>query len=253
MGSELLPHRRAGEGFPVVLVHGYLGGSEQWASEIAHFSKRFDVIAPDLPGYGRAATWPALSRIGDLADAVIGLLNELGVDQFILLGHSMGGMIAQEIAAKIGDRVSHLILYGTGPLGLMPDRFEPIALSQQRLIDDGVAHTAERIGATWFCEGRQAPGFELVAGLGAQASDQGALAGLDAMIHWDGRDELKTLTMQTLIVWGDSDKSYRWPQVEALWKTLPNAQLAVMPGTAHAAHLEKPHLFHVILEDFLIE
>lgn len=251
MTDNILPHRRAGSGVPMVLVHGYLGGSEQWADEIAYFSKTFDVIAPDLPGYGEAATFPVLDRIGDMADAVIGLLDQLGVDRIILLGHSMGGMIAQEIAARIGDRVKRLILYGTGPLGLMPDRFEPITLSQQRLKEDGVARTAQRIGATWFCDGTQARGFELVASLGAQASDQAALAGLVAMTHWDGRDALKTLKMPTLVVWGDSDKSYRWPQVESLWRTLPNAQLAVIPGTAHAAHLEKPHLFHVILEDFL--
>ncbi|MGB3176592.1 MAG: alpha/beta hydrolase [Albidovulum sp.] len=246
-----LPYRRAGAGVPLVLVHGYLGGSAQWAQEMAHFSSRFDVIAPDLPGFGDAVDLPALDRIGAMADAVIRLLDQLGIDRFVLLGHSMGGMIVQEIAAKIGERITHLILYGTGPLGLMPDRFEPIALSKQRLSADGVATTARRISATWFCRGEAAPGFGVVAAIGARASEEAALAGLEAMTHWDGRNALVTLTMPTLVIWGDSDKSYRWPQVESLWKALPNAQLSVMPGAAHAAHLEKPHLFHAVLEDFL--
>ena len=247
----MLPHRRAGTGTPLVLVHGYLGGSAQWQAQIAHLSGQFDVIAPCLPGYGNASDLPTCDRIGALADAVIGLLDDLGVAEFILLGHSMGGMIAQEIAAKVGNRVSRLVLYGTGPVGLLPDRFESIETSRERLCADGVEKTARRIAATWFREGEAAEGFALVAKIGARTTRQAALAGLDAMAHWDGRDALATLHMPTLVLWGERDRSYRWPQVEMLWKTLPDAQLAVMPGAAHAAHLEKPKLFHAILDDFL--
>ena len=57
----------------------------------------------------------------------------------------------------------------------------------------------------------------------------------------------------TLVVWGDADRSYRWPQVETLWTNLPDVRLSVIPGTAHAAHLEKPGLFHSLVEDFLSE
>lgn len=249
--DDILPHRRAGNGPPLVLVHGYLGGSAQWQAEIDQFSDRFEVIAPDLPGFGAAADRPGCRRIGDLAQAVIDLLDRLGIDRFTLLGHSMGGMIAQDIAARAGDRVEKLILYGTGPLGLMPDRFEPIRLSRERLDRDGVAATANRIGATWFHKGESAPGFPLVAEIGAQANHAASLAALDAMADWDGRDALPTLDMPTLVVWGHHDRSYRWPQVETLWKGLPNATLSVIPGASHAAHLEKPRLFHAVLDDFL--
>ncbi|MEY8828496.1 alpha/beta fold hydrolase [Sedimentitalea sp. XS_ASV28] len=251
MGMKSLPHRRAGQGFPLVLVHGYLGGSAQWEAEIAHFCDRFDVIAPDLPGFGDASDQAGCDRIGDMADRTIGLLDELGVDAFILMGHSMGGMIAQEMAAKSGPRVSRLVLYGTGPLGLMPDRFEPIGVSRERLTSDGVAKTIERIGATWFRKGDASAGFRLIVEIGAKANQQAALAALDAMAGWDGRSALKALEMPTLVVWGHEDRSYRWPQVETLWKNLPNATLSVIPGASHAAHLEKPRLFQAILEDFL--
>ena len=250
--QALLPHRRSGKGTPLVLVHGYLGGSEQWTDQIAHLSASFDVIAPNLPGYGEAFDLPTCNRIGALADAVIAFLDELGIADFILLGHSMGGMVAQEMAAKVGSRVSRLILYGTGPVGLLPDRFEPIEVSRDRLRDDGVEQTARRIAATWFRAGEAATGFSRVARIGARTSPQAALAGLDAMADWDGRNALGTLQMPTLVIWGERDRSYSWAQVEMLWKTLQNAQLAVMPGAAHAAHLEKPKLFHAILDDFLI-
>lgn len=164
MHKTNLPHRRAGHGVPLVLVHVYLGGSAQWDAEIAHFSDRLDVIAPDLPGFGDAATEVGHSSIEGMADRIIELLDDLGIGDFILMGHSKGGMIAQEMAAK--------------------------------------------------------------------------LAALDAMTDWDGRAALKSLTMPTLVVWGHDDRSYRWPQVETLWKTLPNATLSVIPGASHAAHLE---------------
>lgn len=251
--SALLPHRREGLGLTLVLVHGYLGGAAQWEAEIARYSANYDVIAPDLPGFGAAADRPGCDRIEGFAQAVIDLLDQLGVDRFILLGHSMGGMIAQEIAAHNAARVIRLVLYGTGPLGAMPDRFEPIAVSRQRLLDDGVAKTAQRIGATWFCTGEDAPGFPAIRDIGAQASVQAAGAALDAMAQWDGRPALNKLTMPTLVVWGDADRSYRWQQVESLWRNLLNGQLAVIPGAAHAAHLEKPKLFHLILDGFFAE
>jgi pimeloyl-ACP methyl ester carboxylesterase len=234
-----------------VLVHGYLGGSGQWEAELAHFSDRFDVIAPDLPGFAGAADLPPADRIATFAGAIRDLLDSLDLSRVNLVGHSMGGMIVQELAATRPDLVDKLILYGTGPLGLMPDRFETLQISRDRIRQDGVEQTIRRIGATWFLRGQHAAGFEIVAGLGAQASEQAALAGLDAMATWDGRDQLVRLLMPTLVLWGDSDRSYRWPQVETLWRSLPDASLAVIPGTAHAVHLEKPALFHAIVADFL--
>lgn len=247
-----LRYRRAGAGTPLVLVHGYLGGSAQWQAEIDRFAPRFDVIAPDLPGYAGSAALPPSDRIAQFAAAVLGLVDELGLGQVTLLGHSMGGMIVQDLAATHPDRIARLILYGTGPLGAMPDRFEPLDTSRERVRSDGVAETIRRIGATWFRDGTRARGFDVVARLGAQASEAAAIAGLDAMSQWDGRGALSRLTMPTLVLWGDGDRSYRWPQVEALWQGLPDAGLAVIPGTAHAAHLEKPALFHALLEDFLL-
>ncbi|HAW47416.1 MAG TPA: alpha/beta hydrolase [Roseovarius sp.] len=246
-----LSYRRAGRGAPLVLVHGYLGGAGQWQGEIDRFADRFDVIAPDLPGFAGSAALPPANRIADFAATVVALLDELGLGRITLLGHSMGGMIVQELAATHPARIGRLVLYGTGPLGAMPDRFELLETSRASICRDGVARTIRRIGATWFREGKAASGFEIVATLGAQASEPAALAGLDAMDRWDGRGALDRLTMPTLVLWGDRDKSYRWPQVETLWQGLPDAALAVIPGTAHAVHLEKPALFHAMLEDFL--
>ena len=251
--SDGLPFLRTGSGPVLVMVHGYLGGARQWAREIAHLSDRFDVIAPNLPGFGAAGDRAGCTSIEGMARAVLERLDTLGVDRFSLMGHSMGGMVVQEMARMRPDRITRLVLYGTGPLGLMPDRFEPIAVSMERLLADGVEKTIRRIGATWFKKGTEASNYPLLCEIGAEANMQAAENALYAMAAWDGRGALKGLTMPTLVVWGDADRSYRWPQVETLWTNLPDVRLSVIPGTAHAAHLEKPKIFHSLLDDFLFD
>jgi pimeloyl-ACP methyl ester carboxylesterase len=250
---DALPYLRAGDGPTFVLVHGYLGGADQWKAEIGRFSGAFDVVAPNLPGFGAASDLTGCGTIAGMAAAVHALLDDLGIGEIFLLGHSMGGMVVQEMAAMRPERVARLVLYGTGPLGAMPDRFEPWSVTRQRLHDDGVEATVGRIAATWFKRGADAASYPLLLDIGACANPQAVEAALDAISEWDGRGALQSLTMPTLVLWGEADRSYRWPQIEALWTELPNAHLAVIPGVSHAAHLEKPMLFHALVEDFLSE
>lgn len=246
-----LPFLRTGSGVPLILVHGYLGGSAQWHDQISAFSTTHDVIAPDLPGFGGAAGLPAPKSIAGFAAAVVDLINRLGVNRFLLLGHSMGGMIAQEIAARHTDRIDALLLYGTGPLGVMPDRFETIETSLHRLEEDGITMTADRISAQWFHQGSAAPGYPATRDIARMASLEAGRNGLTAMRDWDGRSALEQLSMRSRIVWGDQDRSYRWPQIAALWNGIAGAELSVIPGTSHAVHMEKPHLFNAVIQDFL--
>jgi pimeloyl-ACP methyl ester carboxylesterase len=161
--------RRAGAGEAVVLVHGYLGGSRQWAAEIDHLSTHFDVVAVDLAGYGEARDRVAPTDMAAHAHAVLATLGALGIDRFHLLGHSMGGMVAQQMVVEAPRRV----------------------------------------------------------------------------------DRLATVRQPTLVVWGERDRSYGWAQIEALWRGIPQASLAVLPNCAHALHLECPTLFRAVLADFL--
>jgi pimeloyl-ACP methyl ester carboxylesterase len=246
-----LSFKRAGTGSPLVLVHGYLGGSAIWADQIARFSPFRDVICPDLAGFGASADLTAPATIAGHAENVLALLNHLKVDKFELLGHSMGGMIVQEMVRLAPDRIDRLVLYGTGPVGVMPGRFESIAESRAKLLRDGVAETAKRIAATWFLQGRSAEGFPLCEALGQQTSLQAAVASLQAWESWDGRHNLHAIRCPTLVLWGSHDRSYDWLQPEALWRGIPNADLAVVPNSAHNVHLEKPAFFNALLTDFL--
>ena len=233
------------------MVHGFLGGSAQWQGQVDALSGACDVIALDLPGFGRNAHLPAIQSIPSFADWVVDQLDALGVDRFNLLGHSMGGMIVQEVARRAGTRIDKLILYSTGALGVLPGRFETIAQSKARAQSDGPRTTARRIAASWFLHGAQSPGYEECAAIAEQAGLDAMLAGLDAMQAWSGVDALAQLQPETLVIWGDRDRTYAWPQTEQLWQTVPRTSLAVFPDCAHAVHLEKPDAFNRTLIDFL--
>jgi 2-hydroxy-6-oxonona-2,4-dienedioate hydrolase len=173
------------------------------------------------------------------------------VDRFDLLGHSMGGMIVQEMVAMAPERVARLVLYGTGAFSHVEGRFETYEESKRRAQADGARATARRIAATWFRQGEQAPGYEACAAIAEQTSLQAIHAGIDAFGNWSREANLPNIAAPTLIIWGEHDKSYAWSQIEQLWRTIPGASLAVVPGCAHAVHLEKPELFNLLLADFL--
>ena len=242
-----LHFRRSGLGEVFVLVHGYFGGSAQWAYELDYLSHQFDVIAIDLPGFGDSHAVPAPQSIEGFAQAVLDQLDAMAVNKFRLLGHSMGGMIVQEICRLAQPRVSELYLYGTGPIGSIPGRFETMQESRQRLRTDGVTTTSHRISAKWFIRGASDPAHPLCARLGSQASEDAALAGLNAMEGWDGRSCLSSLKVPTQLIWGEQDKSYRFDQIELLWRGIPDCSLAVIPSASHAAHLEQPAVFREVM------
>jgi len=235
----------------LVFVHGYLGGSMQWADQVKTFGGQFRVITPDLPGFGENHAMTTPETIRGLAQYVLDELDRLGVDRFHLVGHSMGGMIVQEMVALAPERVDKLVLYGTGPVGIMPGRFETIDESRCGVKEKGVEETGRRIAATWFQHGESADGYRVCAELAVKASLQAALAGLSAMESWSGVSALSKISAATLVLWGDGDRAYLWNQPAQLWREIAGAQLAVIPGCSHAVHLEKPHLFNAMLLDFL--
>ena len=236
---------------PLVLVHGFMGGSAQWDGCRDTLQQHANVVAVDLPGFGANAYLPPIDSIVGYADWVVRHLRGLGVEEYHLLGHSMGGMIVQEMVRRAPDVVDHLILYGTGAVGVLPGRFETIAQSKKRAAEDGAIATARRISATWFLHSENDPAFVECAAIAELSSPAALQAGLDAMETWTGVDALGSIAQPSLVLWGDGDRTYNWEQTELLWREIPNCNLAVVPGTAHAVHLEKPQLFNGLINEFL--
>ena len=171
----------------LVFVHGLMGGSGQWQGQASAFPD-FDFLALDLPGFGENAGMDVMANIADFADWALKDLNARGIKKFHLVGHSLGGMVAQEMIAHAPERVDHLVLYGTGPRGVLPGRFETIDTSKKRACAEGPKATAKRIAATWFLEREHAAAYERCAEIAELSSIDAILAGLDAMNCWNGTD-----------------------------------------------------------------
>jgi 2-hydroxy-6-oxonona-2,4-dienedioate hydrolase len=236
---------------PIVLVHGFMGGSAQWGALIDGLSKEHQIIAVDLPGFGNNAHLPAIDTIEGFADWVIVELRRLNIKRYNLLGHSMGGMIVQEMVRREPENIESLILYGTGAIGVLPGRFETIAHSKARALQDGARITARRISATWFLDNEKASGYEACATIAELSTPVAIAAGLDAMQAWTGEAHLPKITAKTIVICGDTDRTYSWSQTHLLWTSIPNANLAVIPKCSHAVHSENPELLSSILLDFL--
>ena len=238
-------------GTPLVLVHGFLGSSEMWSPQIKFFKNNFRVIVPTLPGFGKSNTMKSCDSIECMAEVILNFLEKKKINNFNLLGHSMGGMIVQEMVKIAGKKILKLICYGTGPRGNIPGRFETIDQSREKLKINGLKKTAYRIAKTWFIEGDKSKYFYLCKEAGKQTSLEAADNALVAMKNWSGIENLKNIKNETLIIWGDQDKAYNFDQVETLKENITNSDLRIVDGCSHNVHLEKPDEFNTIVSEFL--
>ena len=240
-----------GKGYPLVLVHGYLGSSEMWKFQKDYLKNYFRVIAPALPGFGESYKVKSLNSINTMANIILECVEEKKINKFNLMGHSMGGMIVQEIAKVAGDKVNKLICFATGSIGNIPDRFESLDVSIKRLKEEGIKETVKRIPPKWFVNGNKAKNYYLCENAVKETSEETADNALNAMKNWNGLDNLKNIKNETLIIWGDKDVSYNFDQVETLNKNISNSKLEIFKDCCHNVHLEEPERFNKTVKTFL--
>ena len=241
-----------GKGFPLILIHGFLGSSKMWKQQINFFKNHFRVITPDLPGFGKSNKAKSHNSIQSIANLLMDCLEEKKIDKFYLLGHSMGGMIVQEMAKKYGNKIVKLICYSTGPRGEMPGRFESVDQSRENLKKKGLEITAKNIAKTWFVRKENAKYFDICIEAGKQTSTKAVDDALIAFKNWNGVDTLKNIKNETLIVWGDQDKSYNLEQIKTLEKSIKKSKLVIFKNCAHNVHLEQPNQFNKTIKNFLL-
>ena len=240
-----------GKGFPFVFVHGYLGSSEMWCFQKNYFSKYCRVIAPAIPGFGESHNAKSLNSINDMAKNIIEILNQKKINRFNLIGHSMGGMIVQEITKIIGHRVNKLICFATGSIGDIPGRFETMDETRDKLKKDGAKISFSRVPPKWFVNGNKDKNYFLCENAVINVSLEAADNALLAMKNWRGIDNLKNIENETLIIWGDKDISYNFDQVDTLNKNIKNSHLEIFKGCCHNVHLEQPDKFNILIKNFL--
>ena len=240
-----------GKGLPLVLVPGFLGSSIMWQPQIEYLKKYYRIITPDLPGFGKSKKIKSHNNINMMAKTILYCLKKKKIEKFYLLGHSMGGMVVQEMAKLAGEKIIKLICYGTGPVGNIPGRFETIDESRKKLKKNGLKITAQRIAKTWFVEKDKAKYFYLCEEAGKDTTIDAADNALIAMKTWSGLKNLKNIKNFTMIIWGDQDKAYNFDQVDTLNKNIINSDINIFKDCSHNVHLEIPNKFNKCIINFL--
>lgn len=238
----------------VVFIHGAQQDHSCWALQSRWFAHHgFAVLAPDLPGHGRSAG-EALPSIEALADWVVALLDMLGIARAAVVGHSMGSLVALELAVRHGGRIERVALLGTA----LPMPVSPVLLDASR---DNEAKAAAMINAFSYSAagqigGNTVPGLWLL-GMNRRLMERQK----PGVFHIDMNacnayrrtpDSLVAITAPVLIVAGSQDRMTSPKAAKALLDYMPGARLASIEGSGHALMAERPDAVLDALRGFLV-
>ena len=250
----MIPHQQHGRGEPLVLVAGLGGKGTSWRPFLSSAAERYRVLTFDNRGSGDAQPLAAPVAIRDFAEDALGLLDFLGLARVRLVGRSMGGMIAQELALLAPERVERLVLVST--TGRADPHLASVFDLWAQMAESGVAAGIRHRNALLWCLGREslARSADVEAYLRAR---RGADRPLDyarqarACAEYDSLARLDRIVCPTLVVAGEDDRLTPAPHAEALAGAIRGARLCSIPGAGHLPYLEAPALFTSVVLDFL--
>jgi pimeloyl-ACP methyl ester carboxylesterase len=260
-------YRTAGEGPPLLLLHGVTTSSQTWESVASPLSEQFTLIAPDLLGHGASAAPRGDYSLGAHASGARDVLTALGHDHVTVVGHSLGGGVAMQFAYQFPERCDRLVLVSSGGLGrevhlvlraaalpgadwVLPMLTDPRVLGLGR----GLGGLLRRV--------RLAPsgdvdvlarGFASLDNAGSRAA---FLHTLRAVVEPGGQrvsahDRLELAALiPSLIVWGERDSIIPLAHGEAAHAAMPGSRLEIFPGAGHMPHDADPERFARVLTDF---
>jgi len=250
-----------GEGPPLVMIMGLSGDAGWWEpSTVRILSRDFRVLRFDNRDAGRT-TGPASSyTIKDMALDTVRLMDHLGLEKAHILGISMGGMIAQELALNYPDRVARLVLGCTTPglrTGVAPSSevLKIMTASQEGLPAWKVAAQLAKVTLApgWMLTHFwRLPGLVLRTGRHPIRPD-GYARQLVAIGGFEAGDRLPALKIPTLVIHGDRDVLLPPENGRILSGLIPGARLVIYEGAAHGFSTERPRLFARTVRDFLLE
>ncbi|MCX5185718.1 alpha/beta fold hydrolase [Streptomyces sp. NBC_00268] len=237
---------------PLVLIHGHPFDHTMWTPQIAAFSARRRVIAPDLRGYGASVVVPGVTPLATFAEDIAALLDDLGVDRFVLAGLSMGGQIAMECYRLFPERIRGLVLADTFPSAETPEGRKARAAMADRLLREGMAGYADEVLYKMVAPYADAEVAAHVRRMMTATPPEGAAAALRGRAERpDYRDLLTRVTVPALVVVGADDEYTPVLDAEAMHAALPHSTLRVIASAAHLPNLERPEEFNGALADFL--
>jgi pimeloyl-ACP methyl ester carboxylesterase len=249
-------YTEAGSGPALVLLHGLSATHANWEYTLAAFAHRWRVIAPDLPGHGRSEKPDAPYTVDFHAGMVRSLGRELGVDEAVVIGNSLGGQVAAEIALSYASWARALVLVApAGGFGttVQAFRWAIAAAARPRLLRVALPWALDRSvydPSQPACAERRRILAERLAHDDyprfARAVTRSLLGSIGA-----GHQPLHRLQQPVLLVWGRNDRMIALSGSRRLLREVPHARLAVLDQCGHLPMLEQPERFNAAVTDFL--
>ncbi len=236
-------HKRGSSDLPnLILVHGAGGNHLGWPPELRRLPG-YAVYAVDLPGHGRSAP-PGRSSITTYTDDVAALIDGLGLENAVIIGHSMGGAIAQMMALRHPDKTAGIILIGTGARLPVSDAILEKALTN---FEETAAFVSKYAWARGVPEPLIAEGYKTMMDTGAQVT-HGDYVACNA---FDVSDRLPQITVPTLVIAGSTDMMTPHKLGQFIADHIPNAKLVTIEGGGHMMMLEQPEKVATAVSNFL--
>jgi len=261
-------YRIAGDGPPVVLIHGMVNSSKHWEEVALRLADRYTVVAPDLLGHGDSAAVRGDYSLGAHASSIRDLLTTIGIERATVVGHSLGGGIAMQFFYQFPQRVERLALISSGGLGhevspmlrgaALPGAATGIWLVANRRVRAALDRAGERMRARGSRRGVYLQAVaRAMKPLQDAAARQAFVQTLRSVIdvrgqHVSAIDRLYLLgELPTLIVWGGRDNTIPMAHGLAAHELIPNSRFVTLPKAAHFPNLEDPQGLANALLDWL--
>ncbi len=254
VNGQQVSYQEAGQGVPLVLIHGYPLSASMWAPQLRGLADVGQMVAPDLWGFADSAP-VADATMGTYADEVRALMDEREMNRAVICGLSMGGYITFEFCRRYEDRVAGVILANTKAT---PDTAEGKAgrdqsaeLARTKGVKAIIAAMLPKLLAPQTYQRNNALVLE-VQGIMSQSTVEGIVSALRAMRDRpDSTPLLPWIDRPALVIGGADDQLFPRAELDRMVEGLRDAKLVFLPDAGHLSNLEQPDLFNNAVREFL--
>ncbi len=241
-----IAYERAGEGLPLVLVHGATVDGRMWRPQLDALADELTVVAWDEPGAGGSSDVPAEFGLADYANCLAAVIEALALGPAHVAGLSWGGTVVLELYRHHPELVATLILVDTyaGWKGSLPEEEVRARVEGVRRVLAAPAEEFDPTPPGLFAGDPPAEFVPLLGEMAAAVRRESLRAGMLVMAEADQRDLLPRITVPTLLIWGDQDARSPLGVARQFEQAIPDAKLVVIPGAGHVSNLERPEQFN---------
>lgn len=252
IGTIKTTYLLCGNGEPVIFLHGAGAGAVTWYPSIYTISKNFQVVAPDIVGYGESDKPDALYNRPYFSKWLKDFLKELKIAKAHIVGLSQGGAIAMQFAIDNPEMVDKLVLVDAAGLGAKVSFWPLIGMLWMNCFPSSMAN---RFNSPYLLHKstNRDPNHSRysIAVLKSKGGKKAFKQGCGTAVSKIPEELLKQIKNETLIIWGKDDKLFSVEYGEAAAKIIPNAKLRVIKHAGHLPLMDQPEIFNKTLGDFL--